>query len=206
MITRIILLRHGLSVANTGGFLAGQTDVSLEPVGYEQAESAARYIVKNYKIDKIYSSNLSRAYKTALPTAKALSLPIETSAKLRELDVGEWAGKTWEQLSKEYPDIYPYHAYRSDVKCVGGESYDDLVLRSTAEIKRIVSENEGKTVLVTTHGGFIKSLLLGFNYNNVTDIKDLPIVSNASISVIEFDNGAVNFVELNNKRHLESEK
>ena len=203
--TRIVLLRHGYSVANSGRFFSGQTDVALEPIGFKQAESAARYIVKNYKIDKIYSSDLSRAYNTALPTAKALSLPIETSEKLREIDVGVWAGLTGEKLMELYPKEYSTYSKDITVHCVGGESYGDLIVRATTEIKRIVSENDGKTVLVATHGGFTKALLFGLGYNGCKEIKDIPIVGNTAITVLDFEDGKVTFVDVNNNKHLEDE-
>ena len=75
--TRIILIRHGQSIANFIGKFAGHSDFDLTELGHRQAELAAGYLLKNEKIDKIYASDLLRAYNTAVPTAKALGLEIK---------------------------------------------------------------------------------------------------------------------------------
>lgn len=68
--TKLIFLRHGESEYNRIKKYAGQLDVPLSEVGKQQAIIAGSYIAKNYKIDEIYSSNLSRAIETAQPIAK----------------------------------------------------------------------------------------------------------------------------------------
>ena len=62
--TTLILVRHGQSESNLKHIFCGQTDVKLTEKGHAQAKKTAEYIIKNYKIDKIYSSDLQRAYDT----------------------------------------------------------------------------------------------------------------------------------------------
>ena len=69
MKTKLIVVRHGYSVTNVTNTFAGNLDVELNEIGIMQAEKAGEYL-KKYKIDKIYSSDLVRAYKTALPIAE----------------------------------------------------------------------------------------------------------------------------------------
>lgn len=88
--TKLIFLRHGESEYNRIKKYAGQLDVPLSEVGKQQAIIAGSYIAKNYKIDEIYSSNLSRAIETAQPIANALKLPIHIDKRLSELDSGVW--------------------------------------------------------------------------------------------------------------------
>ncbi len=68
--TRLIITRHGQSIANAQYRFAGHSDFDLSEIGHKQAELAAEYISKNFTVDYIYSSDLLRAYNTALPTAK----------------------------------------------------------------------------------------------------------------------------------------
>ena len=64
--TRFIITRHGQSIANAECRFAGQTDFDLSKLGYAQAECVGKYISQNFKIDHIYSSDLIRAYNTAM--------------------------------------------------------------------------------------------------------------------------------------------
>ena len=63
---KIIIIRHGQSIGNLKRIYLGHTNLGLSELGAEQAEIAARYF-KNEKISAIYSSDLDRAYYTALP-------------------------------------------------------------------------------------------------------------------------------------------
>ena len=67
---RFIIVRHGVTDFNKENRYQGQFDSSLAPVGIEQARITAEHITKQYHIDAIYSSDLSRAMKTAEPFAK----------------------------------------------------------------------------------------------------------------------------------------
>ena len=62
--TKFILIRHGNSMANTLRNFAGHTDAELSPVGEKQIKLTAEYVAKNYKVDKIYASDLKRAFNT----------------------------------------------------------------------------------------------------------------------------------------------
>ena len=69
MSVRIILVRHGESLANVAKFFAGHTNVDLSEKGYMQAEMTVDYVLSRYTVDKIYASDLLRAYNTVRPAA-----------------------------------------------------------------------------------------------------------------------------------------
>ena len=87
---RFIIVRHGLTDFNRLRKYQGQHEANLEPIGIEQAEATAERVAAEYRLDAIYSSDLSRAVKTAEPFARRFSLPINKDAAFREVDVGEW--------------------------------------------------------------------------------------------------------------------
>ena len=78
--TRIILVRHGQSEANANFIFAGHSDFPLTEFGHAQAKLVAEYLAKNEKIDAIYSSDLKRAYYTAVPTSELLGIEIVKAA------------------------------------------------------------------------------------------------------------------------------
>ena len=80
--TRLILIRHGESEYNLIRRYTGQSDIDLTDKGRLQASITGEYILANYKIDEIWSSDLRRAIDTARPIAEPLGLPIKTDKRL----------------------------------------------------------------------------------------------------------------------------
>ena len=106
-VTRLIVVRHGESMANKQCIFAGHTDVDLTKLGKKQAELVCGFLCScKYKIDKIYSSDLSRAYNTVFPAAEKLGLEIIKDENLREIYAGKWEGATFESLKENFPESY----------------------------------------------------------------------------------------------------
>lgn len=60
----IYIVRHGQTDWNLEGRYQGRTDIDLNETGIKQAEKI-RQELKSVKFDKVFSSPLKRAYKTA---------------------------------------------------------------------------------------------------------------------------------------------
>lgn len=199
--TRLILIRHGYSKNNKEKKFTGQMDVPLDNIGFSQAEATAKFVLKNYKVDAIYSSDLLRAYDTVKPIAEVLNLPVTYCKGLREIDVGKWQGMFFEDIKRLYPEKYLEYKGRTDsFRFEGGESFEDLKKRVVIALEKIDKENMGKTIVIGTHGGVIRALLAA--YRSVSDEK-AEIVPNGSVTVAEYNNGRLNFVEIGNSGHLE---
>ena len=95
-----LFIRHGQSASNAAATLTGQLDLPLTDVGEKQGELASKYIFENYKVDLIYSSDLIRAYKTALPLSKLTNVPVIKEQAFREMHCGDWQGQRVEDLVK----------------------------------------------------------------------------------------------------------
>ena len=201
---KFIIVRHGFSVGNKGNIFTGQLDLSLDEVGFSQAEFVAKYVLENFEVDEVYSSELCRAYDTVLPIAKALSKEIKRRKDLNEVDVGAWQGKTFDEVKEEYPEGFElYKRSPGTVQFDGGESYSDVRERAVNEFHKIAEENEGKTVVVATHGGVIRNLLAAWLGIPVERITEVPRASNASITVAEYENGKANILIYGYTGHLE---
>ena len=70
--TRVLLIRHGESMANKQSVFAGQIDPPLTELGLTQAALTAKFIKENYAVDAAYASDLQRAWETGLRAAEAL--------------------------------------------------------------------------------------------------------------------------------------
>lgn len=189
MACRIILVRHGQSVGNVKSVFCGYEDVDLSNLGYNQAEKTCEYL-QNVKIDKIYSSDLIRAYNTAKPLSTSKNLPIIKSEKLREIFAGEWGGKSVQTLLSDYCEDYSVWLKNIGLsKPKNGESVVELQKRIVEEIFRIARESEGKTVAVFTHATPIRVLFAHIRGAKPEEIKDIPWVNNASVSEVLVEDG-----------------
>ena len=192
--TTFIFLRHGLSVTNNTRRFTGQADAPLHERGFRQAEDVKTYFIQHHSIDAVYSSDLSRTMDTVRPTAQALGLPIHTDTLLRELDVGVWANLSFAEVEQLYPKEFRYRLEHPEFARYGfGETYSDLTVRALQAIEKIANEHEGQTVLVCTHGGIIRTLSCAFAGLPIDKLFTFPMVSNASISIAEYENGKGSF-------------
>ena len=189
--TRLILVRHGQSEANLQNFSAGQTDSPLTELGRKQAWRAADYLLTNYTIDCVWASDLSRAIDTAKPTAERLGLPIHTDRRLREIDTGDWAELPFSIRDARYPDLVRLSREDfSHMQYPNGESVVETYRRMVECITEIVGQNDGKSVMIASHGGALRAFtahVLGFAEDEVG--KAPSIGENASIQIYEWNDG-----------------
>jgi broad specificity phosphatase PhoE len=184
-----LIVRHGFSASNVQATFTGQLDAPLIEKGFLQAEVVSKYIYDNYKVDAIYSSDLSRAVDTITPLSKACNLPIIKDKDLREIYGGKWEGVETKDLIERYGEVYEkWQRHDPSVRTDGGESMQELQARAIGALKRIAKGRDGQTVVVTTHGGVIKVLAGAFLNLPMSEWKEkIPYVANASITVTEYD-------------------
>ena len=178
------------SRANNEKFFAGQLDVELSTLGRRQAEMTAEYVSSAYKVDKIYSSTLTRSYDTAKTISARIKIPIISIDDLREIHPGEWQGLHFDELQKKYADSYG--VWLSDIgkaKTPSGESVKELYDRVWRAVENIVKENPDGTVVISTHATPIRAILCKISGYDVEDMKNIPWGSNASVSVVSYDDG-----------------
>lgn len=188
MKTKIIMVRHGQSVANAQNRFAGHSDFDLTDLGRTQARLSAQYLAKIETPDVIYSSDLLRAHNTAAPFAEIYSLPINDRTGLRELYAGKWEGLELDKITELYGD--DFDVWKNDfsyARCTGGESIQELYERIVAEVLSLVKQNPDKTLLITTHATPIRAIEAYANGLPAHRIHEINFVKNASINIFEYD-------------------
>jgi broad specificity phosphatase PhoE len=132
------------------------------------------------KFDRIVSSDLSRTRDTAEVIAKSHGIHVEILPELREIDVGDRTGKTFDE-TRGLPD------WSDDgfVSWPGGESLDQVLARTRGAIDRLTRESPGKTILVVGHGGVNRILLSHFL--GILPKLDRSPGGNTNISVVHTD-------------------
>ena len=191
--TEIILVRHGQSLANLERRFAGQSHFPLTETGFEQARRTAEYIVENYKIEELYSSDLLRAFSTATPIATLLSVcPIKTDTGLREVDAGNWEGHTWEELDDYFPVQAKVWKEKINECCLeGGETIKEMAERSRKAIIELARLNDNKTICLVSHATVIRAFEAFAQSGNLDNMTDVPWPTNASVSLYTIDDGKI---------------
>ncbi|SDG53258.1 histidine phosphatase family protein [Pelagibacterium luteolum] len=149
---RLMIVRHGESEWNASRLLQGQADINLSPKGRAQAE-ALRPVVEGLTPDHVICSDLKRAHDTALLLGIDAPNP---NADLREINVGDWTGRSIADIRAQTPD--DYQGWRAGTHTPpGGEAWCDFVDRTTRCVTSALADSE--RLLVVCHGGVIRALL-----------------------------------------------
>ncbi len=168
-IRRLVMLRHGQTGYNLGNRMQGQLDTDLSELGRAQAVAAAEVLGKLQPL-RIVSSDLRRAYDTAVMLGERTGLQVQVDQRLRETHLGDWEGLTHIEVDVDAPGARL--AWRDDATWAphGGESRVDVAARSVPLVVELVSgerewgsKKEGaavpdRPVVLVAHGGLIAAL------------------------------------------------
>jgi probable phosphomutase (TIGR03848 family) len=185
-VTTVLLVRHGLTSANTGGTLAGWTPgVHLAPKGEEQVRALAARLA-SVPLKAIVSSPLERCQETAAALVEGRDkLAVETDERLGECKYGEWQGKSLKTLAKD-PLWKVVQHHPSAAQFPGGEALRDTQARAVAAVREHNSRlGPDATWVAVSHGDVIKAVLadaLGLHLDEFQRI----VVDPASVSVVTY--------------------
>lgn len=158
---RISIIRHGMTEANENGIYIGSTDMPLSQKG--AGELASKMDEYDYpSVQRVYSSPLCRCTETAEILFPEIELV--KSDGLRELDLGEFEGKTVDELIKR-DDYKKWLKGGADTRAPKGESFGEMTARAFSALHNIITDmmQEGITrTAIITHAGIITNMLVGF--------------------------------------------
>lgn len=150
--TILWLVRHGQTDWNLEGRYQGQADTPLNPTGLEEAGRAAQQLT-NRPFQKVYSSDLQRAKRTAEMIAQVKNMPVYVDQRLREINLGEWEGQVFDLIQKRYPDeVEQRKRAPLTFRAPGGESVEDIWGRVKQAVDEIADQNPGQEVVLVAHG------------------------------------------------------
>jgi phosphoserine phosphatase len=202
-VARLIIVRHAESAFNLQNRIQGHQDSQLTAKGRDQARRLARRI-RHFKVDKIYSSDLGRAYSTTLEITRFLKKRrIVRDPKLREILLGDWEGRTPEEVDRLYSKGYQKWLKKPSA-CVipNSEPIGRFRRRVTSRVAQIARQNKGKTVLVVTHGGVITSLLADWLEADFDRVLQGLQIENTSLTFADMTEKKVKLWVVNDTDHL----
>lgn len=192
--TEIIIVRHAEAEGNAKRIFHGQYNSVLTEKGHRQADAAGRFL-SDTKIERIYSSDLTRTYMTAHHVAAYQGCDIVKMKELREVNAGTWENTPFAELQEKYPETFA--SWQTDTfgfAFPGGESVKDVTERIGKCIDRIAAENDGKRIAIVSHATPIHCIK--FYYEKMTDEEkqNHGWVTNASVSRGVYRNGKFEFL------------
>jgi len=156
--TRIVLVRHGESLAQERRVVGGHGCEGLSALGVRQVEALRDRLLDSGELTDataFYSSVMARAVQTAQIIAPALSdLKLQQDCGFCEgHPSAESDGMAWEEFDRRWP--MPAEWSPDVAREPGGESYAQMRSRVSARLDRLAKRHEGETVVVVCHGGVV---------------------------------------------------
>ncbi len=157
METILTLIRH--PKPSVTGICYGSLDVSLSEEGLQQAHAIAAELAGE-PFAAIYTSPLRRCAEMARLLVQGRECPLVVVDGLREIDFGRFEGHTFDDLARDYPEVYRrWMEAPTEVEFPGGESYAALRRRVVEAVGELRVRHAGQSIAVVTHGGVIRTLL-----------------------------------------------
>jgi 2,3-bisphosphoglycerate-dependent phosphoglycerate mutase len=198
---KLVLLRHGQSQWNLENRFTGWKDVPLTEKGINEANNAGHLLKKhNIKIDKVFSSVLERANKTAEIAIKASEIEnlhkngkliYEKDQKLNERDYGDLVGlnkaETADKFGKEQVHIWR-RSY--DTPPPNGESLKDVVDRVSPYFTEIIEPHilNKKNILIAAHGNSLRAIMIKVGMYKPEEISSIELPTGSPLC-LDYQNG-----------------
>ena len=139
--------------------LVGRTDAPLSQRGLDQARQMAERL-STAQLSAVYSSDLERARKTAEIVAKRNNLEIQASSAWREIDMGEWEGRTVAALYRDAPQLVgQLFNDPASFEYPQGESFAAFTARVRTALDQLLSIHGSGEVVLVAHGGVCRTII-----------------------------------------------
>lgn len=155
---KIILVRHGETLANENRIFSGWSDYPLTERGKTQCRMLAKCFENYPDIDRIYSSPLLRAKTTASYIAKGMNKGIVIKSELKEINFGLFEKKTSEEIVSEFKE--EWESWNNDYvhfKLPQGENLVELKERVVPFIDTLIKRD--RDCIVVSHGAVIQTVI-----------------------------------------------
>jgi probable phosphoglycerate mutase len=207
--TRLTLIRHGESRAQSEGFLSGHdTCKGLSDAGRRQAEALRDRLLATGELaaaDAVYTSILPRAIETAEIIAPALGeLAPQQECAWCEIHAGEAEGLTWAEVEERYPNRGgPADPFRA--RLPGAETWAEFLVRAGARLRRTADDHPGEHVVVVCHGGVVGASFVALGEVPLTRVSMMMSETlNTSLTDWRWDGTTWRLVRYNDAAHLSS--
>ena len=190
----IYLVRHGQDEDNANGLLNGHRDTPLTQTGIDQANELANKI-KESKLDinKVYSSPLQRALKTAKIVCEINSFPDpEVLDLLIEREYGVLTGEPKTRIFELSPNVLVSKTINYFLDPANAETFPDLINRASKLLDFIKSKHTESNILLVTHGDFGKMIYAAYYHLDWRKVLDQFHFGNSEMLLLSPQSSALN--------------
>ena len=162
--TRLVLVRHGESAAQAGGYFAGHDACAgLSDRGRAQAQALATRLQEGElgAVGALYASEIARAVETASIIGPALGqAEPRIDCGVCELHPGDADGLTWDEIEARWPTRHGTGWDPDRQRIANAESWVTMRERVATSLDRIADEHRGETVVIACHGGVVAHAMM----------------------------------------------
>lgn len=193
-------MRHGQAMNNVERRLVGRLpNVPLTEDGIRQAQYAA-HCIEEMNISRIYTSPMQRAVESAQIVAQHNAIPVTEDMRLAEVEVGKFAGHTYDEITSVWGNI-TLRFYQNDsvLKEIGIETFRDVKERVQDMVRFILENHRDENVLLVTHMDPVKAMFSTVLELSADDLYGV-VIATGSINVFSeyqgrFSLGAINVIK-----------
>lgn len=159
---KITFIRHGATInTEENRFFDDENYPAINVNGKEEMEKIAIWVKnKGLKVDKIFSSSALRCEQSARILSSVCKSEFETIDNLTSRKVGSFSGLTFEEIEQKYPNkLSEFHKNPEEFCPEGGETTIEFNKRVNDIIESIIEQNQGKRLIVVTHGSVIQAVV-----------------------------------------------
>ncbi len=174
---------------NMSGHLQGHTDCPLNEAGESQArEVGVELKRRGIKFERIYSSPLSRALRTAELATGVPESQIIKEPRIIEFSFGQYEGMTYEEMG---PKMFEFLSDPDHIDPPEGmEKIQHLMARTGEFLADLAKLDVDGNVLVSSHGVAIRSIL--------ANLMDMHSGSHEGVWGKRVENGSLFVTEVHN--------
>jgi len=190
-VTNIYLVRHGQTTWNLEQRWQGSQNSDLTILGIAQMNKSKMNLEK-YIIDYAFVSPSKRALESMKILLSNRNIDAVTLDDLREITLGEWEGKTHDEVSTLYPEEYYNYWHKPNLFSLhNAETYQELQKRMIDTLDSLFKSHEGSSILVVSHGVSIKVALAYYSNISISNLVKLNNPNNAEIITLQKTNDTI---------------
>ena len=162
---KIYVIRHGETDMGKNNIIATIKE-PLNEIGIQQAIDIGKKL-REFHIDRIYSSPIERAKHTLELFDLDKNIPIIIDDRIKERNMGIYEKVKFKEL-----DWDVFWGYDSEKKYKNIESMKSVFKRVSDFLNELKEENNNESILLVTHGGIIRAInwyFKGISYARIYD-------------------------------------
>ncbi len=183
---QLFFIRHGETEWNVEHRLQGRLNSNLTENGIRDAKLLGKRLME-IDFDAVYASPSLRTIETAKLVIGERTLPFKTDERLMEIDLGDWEGRTIDEIKAMDPKRYHLYQNAPSQYANNGETFEDVKSRLEAVLRDLERTHDSCNLLIVTHGVVIKVLQMICKENPIDLVWEPPFIEGTSVTLVKIE-------------------